>query len=333
MRAAYSLWVSRLGPFALLPLLALTLIACGRVITKPTPLPPTATPTPTVTATPTPARPTPTPKPYTPPPTPTPTATPTPLIYTVEKGDTLLGIAKRFGVSVQALQDVNGIVDPRRLQIGQPLIIPLQGEVRGTPTPTPTPIPLTIQGLYVRSTRWGDVWILGEVVNDSGMDVEQVLVSAALLDEKARVVATASSPIALVFLPKGERAPFAVRMQNAPETFASYQVTVVRALPGFLGSYYLDLAVEGAQGESEGYHTFFLDGQVRNLGSEDAVGVTLVATLYDALGRVIGLREGVPEHNVIPVGGVTQFHLEAQLFGGPVAKWHIAAQGQRLQKK
>ncbi len=311
-------------------MLMIALAACGRVITRPTAIPPTPTPTETPTATPTPVRPTPTPRPYTPPPTPTPTATPTPLIYTVARGDTLLAIARRFGVSVQALQDVNGIIDPRRLQIGQPLIIPLEGEAPGTPTPTPTPIPLTIQGLYVRTTRWGDVWILGEVVNDSGMDVEQVLVGGALLDERERVLATTSAPTALTFLPKGEKAPFALRFEAAPETFASYQVNIVRALPGFLGSYYLDLAVEEVQGEAEGYHTFFLDGAVRNLGSEDVVGVTLTATVYDALGRVIGAREGVPEHNVIPVGGVTQFHLEIQTFGGPVARWYIVAQGRRL---
>ncbi len=316
-----------------LVILAITLAACGRVITKPTPLPPTSTPTATPTITPTAARPTPTPKPYTPPPTPTPTATPTPLIYTVEKGDTLLSIAKRFGVSVQALQDVNGIIDPRRLQIGQPLVIPVEGAAPGTPTPTPTPIPLSVNGLYVRPTRWGDVWILGEVINDSGMDVEQVEVSAALLDEQARVVAAASIPVALVFIPEGARAPFALRFENAPETFASYQVNVTRALPGFLGSYYFDLGVEDVRGQGEGYHTYFLDGEVRNLGGEDAIGVTLVATLYDALGRVVGLREGAPEHNVIPVGGTTRFHLEVQLFGGPVVEWSIIAYGQRLQEK
>ncbi|MCS7260669.1 MAG: LysM peptidoglycan-binding domain-containing protein [Anaerolineae bacterium] len=59
--------------------------------------------------------------------TPIATATPTPVIHVVQSGDTLLAIAAQYGVSVQDLQAVNGIVDPTRLQIGQQLIIPVGG--------------------------------------------------------------------------------------------------------------------------------------------------------------------------------------------------------------
>ena len=44
--------------------------------------------------------------------------------YRVKAGDTLIGIASRFGVSVTALQQANGITDPRLLRIGQVLQIP-----------------------------------------------------------------------------------------------------------------------------------------------------------------------------------------------------------------
>jgi LysM repeat protein len=59
----------------------------------------------------------------TPPPTPTPT--PTPVVYIVQSGDTLLGIALEYGVDADALAARNGIEDPRNLQTGQRLIIPL----------------------------------------------------------------------------------------------------------------------------------------------------------------------------------------------------------------
>ena len=45
-------------------------------------------------------------------------------IYTVAKGDNPAAIAKRFGVGYDELLKVNGISDPRRLQIGQRLLIP-----------------------------------------------------------------------------------------------------------------------------------------------------------------------------------------------------------------
>ncbi|MBN1993948.1 MAG: LysM peptidoglycan-binding domain-containing protein [Anaerolineae bacterium] len=60
----------------------------------------------------------------TPPPTPTPT--PTPVIYIVQSGDTLLGIALQFGVDANTLAARNGIEVPEHLQTGQKLIIPLK---------------------------------------------------------------------------------------------------------------------------------------------------------------------------------------------------------------
>jgi LysM repeat protein len=44
--------------------------------------------------------------------------------YTVVRGDTFSGIAKKFGVSVRAIEDANPNVQPTRLQIGQTLTIP-----------------------------------------------------------------------------------------------------------------------------------------------------------------------------------------------------------------
>ncbi len=45
-------------------------------------------------------------------------------VYEVKQGDTLRGIAKRFGVSLKALIDVNGLQQPDLLRLGQRLVIP-----------------------------------------------------------------------------------------------------------------------------------------------------------------------------------------------------------------
>lgn len=106
----------------------------------------TATPTATATGTQTPtSTPTVTPTGVTATPTPTstpiPTFTPGPCAYTyvVRFGDTLWSIARRFGTTVQAIAQANGIVNINYIRVGQVLCIP-----GGTPPPTPPP-----SGVYI----------------------------------------------------------------------------------------------------------------------------------------------------------------------------------------
>ena len=47
------------------------------------------------------------------------------VIHVVRRGDTLSGLAARYGTSVSAIQTTNGIRNPRRLQLGAQLSIPL----------------------------------------------------------------------------------------------------------------------------------------------------------------------------------------------------------------
>ena len=59
------------------------------------------------------------------PPTLTPTPTPETIVYTVEPGDTLSGIAAQYGVSVQDLRALNGLSSDI-LSVGQELRVPKQ---------------------------------------------------------------------------------------------------------------------------------------------------------------------------------------------------------------
>jgi nucleoid-associated protein YgaU len=52
------------------------------------------------------------------------TAVVVPDSYTVESGDTLWDIARRFGTTVEALAEANGITDPHLIEVGQVLEIP-----------------------------------------------------------------------------------------------------------------------------------------------------------------------------------------------------------------
>jgi len=59
---------------------------------------------------------------------PTTEGTATPILYEVQSGDTLLGIALEFGIDADLLASANNIDSPESLQIGQELVIPVDGE-------------------------------------------------------------------------------------------------------------------------------------------------------------------------------------------------------------
>ena len=54
----------------------------------------------------------------------TPTAPTAPATYKVRSGDTLGGIATRFGTTVKILKELNGISDPSKIRVGQVLKLP-----------------------------------------------------------------------------------------------------------------------------------------------------------------------------------------------------------------
>ncbi len=311
------------------------LVGCGQVVTlRPTPTP-APTPTIALAVVNAPDAPTETPAPYTPAPTLTPTVTPTPVFHTIAAGQSLLSIADSYNVSVSALQEANGILDPRTLQIGQQLIIPREEEevVEANATPTPTPLPVSIENLHFTENTIGGIWVMGEVHNTTGVALEQVRVGVTLVDGAGDEVAQAQALVALDLVDLDERAPFAILFGSAPPDFEQYQAYPVSAAPAYVGSYYRDLAVEEIKTESERYASYTVSGIVRNTGPEEAVDVQVVLTAYDPLDRVIAVRQAPPDHNVVPRGGTTTFTAVLAPVGGPVARIQAEAQGRRLSSQ
>ena len=64
------------------------------------------------------------------------------ILHTVQQDENLYRIARKYGTSVQAIQQANGIADPMTITIGQKLVIPnIQATTEPEPTITPTLIP------------------------------------------------------------------------------------------------------------------------------------------------------------------------------------------------
>ena len=72
-----------------------------------------------------------------------------------------------------------------------------------------------------------------------------------------------------------------------------------------------------------------LTGRIRNTGAEEAVDVYVVATLYDRLGRVVGMRRVTLDPGTVAQGGEAGFTVEI-VPAGPVVTYTIQAQGRRV---
>lgn len=72
-------------------------------------------------------------------------------VYIVQAGDSLLAIAGRYGVSVQAIMDANNLTNPDFVFSGQQLIIPNADAAQPTSSPTAAAPAATGQGLRVAS--------------------------------------------------------------------------------------------------------------------------------------------------------------------------------------
>jgi LysM repeat protein len=76
--------------------------------------------------------------------TPEPTPTRVVVMYQVQSGDTLGGIALQFGVSVETIMQENGLVEAEKLGSGQTLFIPLPAE--GAPSAGASDLPVVAMG-------------------------------------------------------------------------------------------------------------------------------------------------------------------------------------------
>lgn len=297
-----------------LVLLSLVLSSgCGSVIT---PLPnPTVTPASEVEgtiATPTPAPGTDvvprTPIPSTP--TFTPTPSPTPVIHIVESGDTLFGIAIEYGVTTEAIQEVNGVDNPNALSIGQSLIIPLdREEAAAQPVsplqdsvllPTPTPVPLVVQGLALYPTAVGGVWCMGEVRNTLETPVTNLHVKVTLVDSLGTPLVSDRTLAAADYLPAGKAAPFAVLFGEEVPEDADIQVELLRAEHvSAITAAFVPLKARETSGAFAGPQ-YRVSGKILNDSGAAIVRAVVVVTLYDQEGSVLAYRQAILESGVAP---------------------------------
>lgn len=235
---------------------------------------PSVTPLPTVTPTPSPL---PSPTATLPPP-----PTPTPLTYTVVAGDTLIGIATRFGVTLDALLAANPGIDPQFLPVGATLIVPAPTDDTAPESVLATGVTLDAPVCYPVADG---VWCLVVVANQGDVAVESLMLRVALRASDGRLLAEQRVAAPLNRLPVGEQMIVGAFFEQA--TGGQGQAALLTALPvAHEAERYLAATVN--------YHWQAEDAKVQIEGtatiSGTASSIWLLGMAFDGAGRPLAYR-------------------------------------------
>jgi hypothetical protein len=245
--------------------------------------------------------------------------TPTPLAYTVVAGDTLNGIAQKFGVSLSDLLAANPEVTGSTLSIGTVLIIP--ATPISTPIAGPTAVPLPFTRLDCWPSGDGGSWCFAALTNDTGDTLENLIAQISLRDADGGEVASQTTMAMLDILPPGKSTALAAYFPGpvpAGTVAQARLVSAVRILP--FDARYAPVALENVL-VSVGWpgSTAWVSGQVvpqigETVPEIPAGRVWVAATAYDETGRVVGVRRWESDSD-LPAGGSLPFAFQISSAG------------------
>ncbi len=253
--------------------------------------------------------------------------TPTPLIYTVQQGDTMLGIAQQFGISLETLMAANPGIDPSAMSVGVVLNIP-SGPDDLSAEPTPTPAPLTLASLDCYPAIDKSLWCFALVRNDYPEYVENVSAQVALYDPDGKQLSAQVAAPLLNILPPGGWLPLVAFFPPAviPEAEPRLTwLTAVRLLPD--ETRYLPASAQNVLVVVDQSGRFaIITGQVRLAAdTQPASLVWVAATAYDARGRVVGVRRWEAETSLQP-GESLPFEMQVSSLGDLIERVEVTVE-------
>jgi LysM repeat protein len=228
-------------------------------------------------------------------PTSLPSPTATPRTHTIKRGETMLGIALLYRITLESLLAANPKVNPNLMVVGTTLVIPASGGPQVTPDvlPTPTAVPVTLEEVNCMVDAAGGAWCFVLARNGQKKPVENVSGLIRIADANGDNMQTQAAFPLLNLIPAGAGLPLAAYFP-APVLFplqASAELLTAlpsgsndqRYLPVRLENLKVDIAGNGLSAEVKG--TLALDVDE---GQASQVWVAVVA--YDAAGQVVGQR-------------------------------------------
>jgi len=206
----------------------------------------------------------------------------------------MLGIAIRYGVTLEALQASNPEVDPRFLSVGAKLIIPLGGEIQ-VMIPTPTPAISDLVEPVCYRTGDGGAWCIVLVENKSGAVVENLSAWIGLFGESSKIIASQVAVGPMNILRPGQAMPLLAYFKSPlPSDFVAKAELLTAVEIAANDTRYLDwqladlsVAIKADTAQEARVSGMIVQPEGNSL--PDQIWVAAIA--YDLGGRVVGMRK------------------------------------------
>ncbi|GAB4398857.1 MAG: hypothetical protein OHK0031_18300 [Anaerolineales bacterium] len=156
-----------------------------------------------------------------------PAATPTPQVHVIAAGETISGLAQRYGLTVDEILALNPGLQPQALTIGQTIFLPAPGADR--PQALPTPLALMV-GAPRCFPQADGLWCLALVSNPAGGRVALLTGQMNLVDAAGTVLASQPALSLLDGLPEGAALPLAAFFAAPPQGTAGARLQILTAL-------------------------------------------------------------------------------------------------------
>lgn len=244
----------------------------------------------------------------------TPTPSPTPVIYTVKGDDTMLGIAIRYGISLQDLQAANPTIDPHFMGEGLKLVIPLKQDTTQESIATSTILPVTASAPACYRTGDGGAWCIVSIQNEQETRLENLSVWIGLYDDQGMNITGQDTSAPLNILYPGDTMPLmAFFAPPLPDKFqARSRVTgAFEVQPG--DSRYIEATSTVDSTEfSSGRMEAVVRGEVTLMESAPKLSqLWVLAVAYNAKGEIVGVRKWKSD-------GETSFEIPVYSLGGAI---------------
>ena len=252
--------------------------------------------------------------------TPLPAPTPTPVVHVVVAGDTVSGIALKYGVEIAAVLAANPQIDPRAMSVGTQLLIP-SSSTSAISSNSSIPESLTVGTLNCLPSGSG-IWCFLPILNDLDYPVENITVriivgnsqTGELADQISTPPLNILYPDATIALAAYFNIPLTEPLQSSFELLSAQAVHDGQ-------SRYLETALQNIQTSIDPSGlSAVINGEISLVdASSKASHIWMAAVAYDAQWMVVGVRRW--ENSSLLNGGQwLPFSFQVYSAGGSISK-------------